>query len=293
MLQQLKQLIVALRPHQWSKNLFVFAALIFAQRLYHWPSVVSALSAFALFCVLSGTIYLVNDLVDLRGDRRHPVKCHRPLAAGKLSLSVAKGTSVLLAVGGVFGSFALGESFGLTATIYLVLMTGYSLFLKNIVIVDVLTVSFGFVLRAVAGAVVIGEPFSSWLLICTMLFAVFIALNKRRHELTLLVGEAVEHRRILGEYNPYLLDQMIAVVTASTLVSYTLYTLNPETVSRLGTERLVWTLPFVLYGIFRYMYLVHRKDQGGSPTKVLLNDRPILFTVVLWVAMIVAIVYHS
>ena len=141
--------------------------------------------------------------------------------------------------------------------------------------------------------VVIGEPFSSWLLICTMLFAVFIALNKRRHELTLLVGEAVEHRRILGEYNPYLLDQMIAVVTASTLVSYTLYTLNPETVSRLGTERLVWTLPFVLYGIFRYMYLVHRKDQGGSPTKVLLNDRPILFTVVLWVAMIVAIVYHS
>ncbi len=292
MVRQLKQLFVSLRPHQWSKNLVVLAALIFAQRLYHWPSLVAAISAFALFCVLSGAVYLINDLVDLERDRRHPVKSRRPLAAGELSPSVAKGASLVLALGGVLGSFALGASFGLTATIYFVLMTGYSLLLKNIVIVDVLTVAFGFVLRAIAGAVAIGEPFSNWLLICTMLLAVFIALNKRRHELTLLAREAVEHRRILGEYSPYLLDQMIAVVTASTLVSYALYTQAPETVSKFGTD-LVWTLPFVLYGILRYMYLVHRRDQGGSPTKVLLNDRPILLTVGLWAAMVVAIVYHS
>jgi 4-hydroxybenzoate polyprenyltransferase len=188
------------------------------------------------------------------------------------------------------GSFALGTSFGLTALIYFLLMVGYSFFLKNVVIVDVLTVSFGFVLRAVAGAVAIGEPFSNWLLICTMLLALFLSLNKRRHELTLLAGGAVGHRRILGEYSPYLLDQMIAVVTASTVVSYALYTQAPETVSKFGTDRLIWTLPFVLYGIFRYLYLVHQKDEGGSPSRVLLNDRPLLAAVALWTAAVIAII---
>jgi 4-hydroxybenzoate polyprenyltransferase len=289
---QLYQLFLSLRPHQWTKNALVFAPLLFAQQLFHPPSVVAAVEAFCLFCLLSGAVYLINDLVDLERDRLHPVKSQRPLASGRLSPSVAKGATWVILVAALGGSFALGTSFGLTALAYFVLMACYSFLLKNIVILDVLTVSMGFVLRAFAGAVAIDVAFSNWLLICTMLGALFLALNKRRHELTLLAADAAEHRRILGEYSPYLLDQMIAVVTASTVVCYALYTQAPETVSKFGTDRLVWTLPFVLYGIFRYLYLVHQKDEGGSPSRVLLNDRPLVVDVVLWTIAVIALIYH-
>jgi 4-hydroxybenzoate polyprenyltransferase len=291
--RQLKQLFISLRPHQWTKNVVVLAALIFAERLYHVPSVLMAGGAFVVFCVLSGAVYLVNDLADLEGDRRHPVKRMRPLPSGALSPSVANAASVALAGVGIAASFAIGGKFAAVAVLYFGAMMAYSLALKNIVVVDVLVVAMGFVLRALAGAVAIGVAFSHWLLICTLLFALFLALAKRRQELTLLAGGAAEHRRILGEYSPYLLDQMIAVVTASTVVSYALYTLAPETISRLGTDRLVWTLPFVLYGILRYLYLVHQKEDGGDPTTVLLNDRPILVTVALWAATVVALIYHG
>lgn len=242
--------------------------------------------------MLSGAVYLMNDLVDLEQDRLHPVKSRRPLASGSLSPALARGSAWFLVTGALGASFAIGPGFGVTALGYFGLMALYSLFLKNIVIVDVLTVSFGFVLRAIAGAVAIDVAFSNWLLICTMLLALFLALNKRRHELTFLAGEAAGHRRILGEYSPYLLDQMIAVVTASTVVCYALYTQAPETLSKFGTDRLVWTLPFVLYGIFRYLYLVHRREEGGNPSRVLLNDRPLLTAVALWVAAVVAIIYR-
>jgi 4-hydroxybenzoate polyprenyltransferase len=291
--RQLRQLLISLRPHQWTKNSVVLAALIFAERLYHLPSLRLAGGGFVVFCVLSGAVYLVNDLVDLEGDRRHPVKRTRPLPSGALSPSVAKAAAVVLALAGLAGSLAIGERFAAVATLYYVAMMAYSLFLKHIVVVDVLVVAMGFVLRALAGAVAIDVAFSHWLLICTLLFALFLALAKRRQELTLLAGGAAEHRRILGEYSPYLLDQMIAVVTASTVVSYALYTLAPETISRFGTDRLVWTLPFVLYGILRYLYLVHQKEEGGNPTKVLLNDRPILVTVALWAATVVTLIYHG
>jgi len=293
LVRQLKQLFISLRPHQWTKNLVVLAALIFAERLYHVPSLRLAGGAFVAFCMLSGAVYLVNDLADLEGDRRHPVKRMRPLAAGLLSTSVAKAAALALAGAGLGGSFAIGARFAAVAVVYFVSMMAYSLALKNVVVVDVLVVAMGFVLRALAGAVAIGVAFSHWLLICTLLFALFLALAKRRQELTLLAGGAAEHRRILGEYSPYLLDQMIAVVTASTVVSYALYTLAPETISRLGTDRLVWTLPFVLYGILRYLYLVHQKEEGGNPTEVLLNDRPILVTVALWAATVVTLIYHG
>ncbi len=291
--RQLKQLFISIRPHQWTKNLLVLAALIFSERLYHAPSVLLAGGAFVVFCVLSGAVYLVNDLFDLEGDRGHPVKRTRPLAAGLLSTSVAKAGALAFAVAGLGGSFAIGARFAAVAVVYFVSMMAYSLALKNVVVVDVLVVAMGFVLRALAGAVAIGVAFSHWLLICTLLFALFLALAKRRQELTLLAGRAAEHRRILGEYSPYLLDQMIAVVTASTVVSYALYTLAPETISRFGTDRLVWTLPFVLYGILRYLYLVHQKEEGGNPTEVLLNDRPILVTVALWAATVVTLIYHG
>ena len=291
--RQLKQLLISLRPHQWTKNLIVLAALIFAKRLFDGPSLTAAALAFGIFCLLSGAIYLVNDLVDVEQDRRHPVKRDRPLARGKLSRVVALAAAVSIVVVGLTGAFLLGTRFGITALVYLMMMTAYSLALKKVVILDVLVVALGFVLRAVAGALAIDVVFGNWLLVCTLLGALFLALAKRRHELTLLADEAAEHRRILGEYSPYLLDQMIAVVTASTLVSYALYTLAPETVDRFGTDRFIWTLPLVLYGIFRYLYLVHRKEAGGDPSRVLLNDRPILVTVALWAAAVVTLIYHG
>ena len=291
--RQLQQLLISLRPHQWTKNLIVLAALIFAERLFDGPSLTAAAIAFGIFCLLSGAVYLVNDLVDVEQDRRHPVKRDRPLASGKLSRVVALTAAVSIVVIGLTGAFLLGTRFGIAALIYFAMMTAYSLALKNVVILDVLVVALGFVLRAVAGALAIDVAFSNWLLVCTLLLALFLALAKRRHELTLLAGEAAEHRRILGEYSPYLLDQMIAVVTASTLVSYAFYTLEQVTVDRFGTDRLIWTLPLVLYGIFRYLYLVHRKEAGGNPTKVLLNDRPILVIVALWAAAVVTLIYHG
>ncbi len=289
----LKHLFISLRPQQWTKNFVVLAALIFAERLYHVPSLLRAGGAFVVFCMLSGAVYLVNDLADLEGDRRHPVKRSRPLPSGALSSSVALAAASFLALFGIAASFVIGGSFAAVAALYFVTMVGYSLALKNFVVLDVLVVAMGFVLRALAGAVAIGVAFSHWLLICTLLLALFLALAKRRQELTLLAEGAAQHRRILGEYSPYLLDQMIAVVTASTVVSYALYTLAPETVSRFGTDRLVWTLPFVLYGILRYLYLVHQKEVGGNPTEVLLNDRPILVTVALWAATVVTLIYHG
>lgn len=289
---QLVYLVSSLRPHQWTKNLILFAALLFARRLDDGASLAASTEAFLIFCLLSGAGYLFNDIVDLERDRLHPVKRTRPLAAGLLAPSLAGWTAMALTGGSLFSAFVLSSWFGVVALSYFLLVAGYSLFLKNVVILDVLAVSFGFVLRAIAGAVAIDVAFSKWLLICTMLLALFLSLNKRRHELTLLAGGAAEHRRILGEYSPYLLDQMIAVVTASTVVCYALYTQAAETVAKFGTDRLVWTLPFVIYGIFRYLYLVHQREEGGNPSRVLLNDRPLLTAVALWAATVIAIIYH-
>lgn len=293
LVRQLNQLLISLRPHQWTKNLIVLAALLFAERLFDVPSLLAACGAFVVFCGLSGVVYLINDLSDLEGDRRHPVKRSRPLPSGELSPALAKWAGAILVVISFSLALVVGRGFASIAALYVVLMTAYSLVLKNVVVLDVLVVALGFVLRAIAGAIAIRVAFSNWLLICTLLLALFLALAKRRQELTLLAGAAAEHRKILGEYSPYLLDQMIAVVTASTVVSYALYTLAPETVEKFGTDRLVWTLPFVLYGILRYLYLVHQKEEGGNPSKVLLNDRPILVTVALWAATVVTLIYHG
>ena len=292
-IREFKFLLIALRPHQWTKNLVVLAALIFAQKLFHWPSVIGAIWAFLIFCVVSGAVYLLNDLVDLKKDRLHPVKRSRPIASGELSKPFSIFVGLILVFIGFFTAISLDIKFGITVIVYFLVMTAYCLVLKNIVIVDVLVVAMGFVLRAVAGAFAINVAVSNWLLVCTLLLALFLALSKRRHELTLLLDEAAEHRSILGEYSSYLLDQMIAVVSASTLVTYGLYASAPETVAKFGTDGLIWTLPFVLYGILRYLYLVHRKAKGGSPTLVLLNDKPILVTVTLWAATVITVIYHG
>src|SRR5262245_26855729 len=285
-------LLISLRPGQWSKNLLVFAGLIFGVRLFDPASVLAAMEAFAIFCILSGIVYLVNDVADRASDQSHPLKKHRPIASGALPVSSAIVAAAIMTLATLAGAFALGHRFGLVAVAYLALQGLYSGLLKHIVIIDVLTIALGFVLRAVAGAVVLDVSISHWLLVCTILLALFVSLAKRRHELVMLASDATSHRPILGEYSAYLLDQMIAVVTASTLIAYIFYTISPETEQKFGTQWLGLTIPFPLYGIFRYLYLVHRREGGGSPADQLLSDRPLLACVTLWVAAVVLIIYY-
>jgi 4-hydroxybenzoate polyprenyltransferase len=242
---------------------------------------------------LSGTVYLLNDVADVERDRLHPLKRRRPIASGALSSRAAILIALGLGLACVGLSVLLGARFVACAAGYLGLNLLYSFRLKELVILDVLSVSLGFVLRAVAGGVAIAVQISDWLLVCTLFLALFLALAKRRHELVSLSDSAAGHRKILAEYSPYLLDQMIAVVTASCVIAYAFYTMAPETVQKYRTERLAWTIPFVLYGIFRYLYLVHQKEQGGSPTDILTTDRPILVNVALWAITIVWIVYTA
>ena len=286
-------LFLSLRPSQWTKNLFVFFGLLFGQRLFDLHAVGQAFGAFAIFCALSGVVYLVNDVADREADRRHPLKRFRPIASGEVSSSAAIALAVVLTVVAVAAAWWLRPAFAAVAIAYVGLLALYSGPLKHLVIIDVLTIAIGFVLRAAGGAVAIDVPISHWLLILTILLALFLALAKRRHELVLLADDATRHRPILEEYSPYLLDQMIAVVTASTLISYVIYTVSPETVQKFQTDYLGFTLPFPLYGIFRYLYLVHQKEGGGSPSDMLLNDRPLLACVALWGIAVAAIIYGA
>lgn len=282
----------SLRPEQWTKNLVLFAGLLFGLRLFEPIAVARSVAAFVIFCALSGVVYLFNDVMDRDADRRHPLKSRRPIASGDLSPQTAILAALVLVTAGLGSAWLLSPAFGLAALAYMTLTSLYSGPLKHIVILDVLTIAFGFVLRAVAGAVVIDVPISHWLLLCTVLLALFLALSKRRHELTLLADGATSHRRILEEYSPYLLDQMIAVVTASTLMGYAFYTVSPETAEKFGTDLLGLTIPFPLYGIFRYLYLVHQKKGGGSPSAMLLTDTPLLVCVALWACAVVLIIYR-
>jgi 4-hydroxybenzoate polyprenyltransferase len=284
-------LLASLRPEQWTKNLLVLAGVVFGGRLLEPPAVAIALAAFAIFCSLSGAVYLFNDVADREADQNHPLKRERPIASGQLSATSAVTAGVVLGIAGVATAFSIGTQFGIVAAAYLAAQILYSFGLKHVVIVDVLMVAAGFVLRAIAGAVAINVPIGHWLLVCTTLLALFLTLSKRRHELTLLAEGATDHRRILEEYSPYLLDQMIGVVTSSTLIAYTVYATSSDTAARLGTAKLGLTIPFVLYGIFRYLYLVHQKSGGGSPATMLLTDRPLLGCVALWAASVVVLMY--
>jgi 4-hydroxybenzoate polyprenyltransferase len=285
-------LIVSVRPGEWTKNLFVFAGLLFGQRLTDPLAVKRAGLAFLLFCALAGVVYLVNDVADRDRDRQHPRKRNRPIASGALGVPTALGAAAVLTACGLGAAWWLGRDFFAVAAGYLLLLVLYSGPLKHVVIIDVLTIAIGFVLRVAAGAVAIGVPISQWLLICTILLALFLGLSKRRHEIVLLADGAIGHRRILEEYSPYLLDQMIGVVTASTLMAYILYATSHETAEKIGTSLLGLTIPFPLYGIFRYLYLVHRKEGGGSPAELLLNDRPLLACVALWAVGVAVIIYR-
>jgi 4-hydroxybenzoate polyprenyltransferase len=282
--------LVSLRPRQWVKNLFVFAAVIFSQKLFT-PLIWPAAGAFVIFCALSGAMYLINDVADADKDRLHPVKRHRPIAAGTLSRGAAITLAVALLLASLAASFRLSWRFGLVALAYGALLVAYSAWLKHLVILDVLTLAVGFVLRAVAGAEAVHVDISGWLVICTILIALFLALGKRRHEYLTLKGAAAAHRPILSEYSEGFLDQMISVVTASTVTAYALYTMSPETVAKFHTHLLPLTLPFVLYGIFRYLYLLYRRELGGNPSDLLVNDKALLVNAVLWMLALIVIIY--
>ena len=284
-------LLEAMRPRQWTKNLFVFAGVIFGHRLTDPWAVGTSIAAFLVFCLLSSGVYLINDLVDAERDRQHPTKRDRPIASGRLAPGVARTAAIGLVVISLAWAWAITWQFAVLALIYVLLNLAYTLRLKHVVILDVLCIAIFFVLRAAAGAAAIDVTISHWLLICTILIALFIALSKRRHELVLLSNGAGNHRASLMEYSPYLLDQMIAVVTASTLMAYILYTVDARTVHEFGSDRLSYTIPFVIFGIFRYLYLVHQKGEGGNPDRIIVSDRQFLVNLLLWGMTVGLVIY--
>ena len=280
-----------LRPAQWPKNVFVLAPLFLAQKLGEPEALRAAAIAFVAFCLASSAVYIINDIRDRDEDRRHPLKSRRPIASGELGITSAGVAGILLLL--VAGSLAwsLGVTFAGLLGFYLLINLLYSTGLKRIVILDVMILSLGFVLRVAGGAAAIRVEVSSWLFLCTIFLALFLAFSKRRHELVLLDDGAAGQRQVLGQYNKTFLDQMINVVTASCVISYALYATDAETVAKIGTKNLVLTVPMVLFGVFRYLYLVYQHTDDRSPTEVLLHDVPFLVNVVLWGLAVLWIVY--
>ena len=290
-MQLIPSLFLSTRPRQWPKNALVFAALIFSKNAFHPPMLVKTVAGFFVLCMITGATYLFNDIIDRHNDRNHPEKSKRPIAAGVLGVRTAAVAALIISLTGLVTAWLLERDFFILALVYLLLQLGYSILLKRVVILDVLAITSGFVLRVLAGAVIIHVAISSWLLVCTFLLALFLALCKRRHELTLLGQKADVHRTVLVDYSIPLLDQMISVTTASTVVAYTLYTMSEQTLAKFKTESLVYTVPFVIYGIFRYLYLVHIRKAGGSPEALLLTDPPLIIGIVLWAITAGAIIY--
>ncbi len=287
----IENLWVSMRPKQWIKNTLLYAALIFSQNVFQREMVWKNSLAFLFFCFLSSGVYLFNDLLDAEEDRRHPLKRERPIAAGKVTGLQAMVAASLLSLISIYGAFSLTFGFGVLCVGYLALQILYSLFLKRMAIIEIFAIAAGFFLRVVGGAKAIEVPISSWLLICTLFLSLFLGLGKRRHELILLGEEAQHHRRVLTEYNIPLLDQMVGVATAGTVISYSLYTLSLETVKKFHTENLWYTVPIVLYGIFRYLYLVYRREEGGHPEMIFFQDRSLLLTILLYVIVVGVILY--
>ena len=288
---RLRALLRGLRPTQWTKNGAVLAGLIFAHRVGDLASIRATLLAILAFCAISSATYLGNDIVDREADRRHPVKRNRPIASGELPVPLAIGAAVALALGSLALSIYLGVGFTVCVLLYVAVQIAYSLVLKHLVIVDVFAIASGFVLRVIAGAVAIDVPISHWLQLCTLLLALFLALAKRYAEVKLLADDAREHRPILADYDPRLLDQLLSIVAACAVLAYALYTVAPETVSKFQGDRLKFTVPFVLFGLFRYLFLVHKRGSGGQPERVLLRDRPTQVNLLLYVAVVAWAIY--
>ena len=288
---ELEYILISMRPPQWVKNALLFVGLIFSRQLFNVDLLFKVVLGFALFSLGASSIYLFNDIRDMGEDTRHPEKRGRPLPAGKLRIPTAYGASVLLAGTALIGSYLLEPTFFLILVIYLVVNTAYSITIKHVVILDVMCIAFGFVLRVLAGTTLAQVRPSDWLLICTISLSLFLGFSKRRHELAVIGAGAANHRKVLSDYSVGFLDQMIGIAAASAVISYALYTVAGDTVARFGTRNLVFTIPFVLYGIFRYLYLIHHKRVGGNPTTAVLTDIPLLLNALLWFAAVMLIIY--
>ncbi|PLR78262.1 decaprenyl-phosphate phosphoribosyltransferase [Bacillus sp. V3-13] len=277
-------LLKQVRIKQWTKNLLVFAAILFSIEIATVEMVIRSLVGFLLFCFISGCVYILNDYADRHADREHPEKRHRPMASGALNPQVALFFGAFLFLISLFTAFYLNILFGIILIFYFIINVAYSFKLKHVVIVDIMVIAAGFVLRAIGGGVVIGVPFTPWFLLCTLLLALFLAISKRRHELYLLQNNMGAHRKVLEFYSPDLLNQFNSIVTTATIITYSLFTFTSG-----RTIHLMWTIPFVIYGIFRYLYLIHMEDKGGKPEKVLVEDRHILITVILYAITVVTV----
>jgi 4-hydroxybenzoate polyprenyltransferase len=286
-------MIRLLRPAHWAKNVFVLAPLVFAQRLNDPVALNNGLMAFAAFCLASSAVYLFNDIRDREEDRLHPMKRLRPIAAGDVTVLTATILGLILATVSLTLASSLGWPFFIILAIYLVLNQLYSAGLKHTVILDVMIVSLGFVLRVLAGGAAVHVQVSAWLLLCTFFIALFLAFSKRRHELILLAEDASGQRPVLSHYSPAFLDQMINVVTASTVVAYAMYAISPETAEKFHTRHLIYTIPMVLFGIFRYLYLIYQRPSNRNPTEAILRDPPFLINMVLWGLAALWIVYRG
>jgi 4-hydroxybenzoate polyprenyltransferase len=287
-----------MRIYQWTKNLVLFAGLVFTLKFFEGPYVAAAAAGFLAFSLAVSGVYLLNDVIDVERDRLHPEKRHRAVASGALPAGAAAACGLALLAGGLGGCFLLGPRFGTTALAYAALTLGYSLFFKQVVLLDVVSIALGFVLRATAGVELMRDrapagaapiELSPWLLVCAFFLALFLAIGKRRHELSVLEGDASRHRGALGGYNAKLLDQLVAVVTSATVLSYSVYTIAPETLAKFDERPLYLTIPLVLYGIFRYLYLMYAEEKGGNPSEHLYRDRATLVNVILWCAAVMAI----
>ncbi len=285
-------LLKTMRPQQWTKNAVVFAALVFDVKLTQPYYLSRTMAAFVLLCLLSSAVYIINDLVDIGKDRQHPTKRSRPLAAGTLSKGVAIAAAIALVAAALGGAFALDGEFAALALLYFAFNVLYSFWLKNVVIVDVLVVAAGFVLRVSAGVALVDVVrFSPWLYVCMTLLALFMVLGKRRREITLLTDNANNHRSVLANYNLQLIDQLISIVSTATVVAYTFYTFSAENLPK--NHAMMLTTPFVLYGVFRYLYLIHVRHEGGAPDELVLKDKPLLATFVMWGLAAVGVLYFS
>lgn len=280
-------ILKSMRPKQWTKNGFVFAGLVFSKSFFSVELVIRSIYAFLLFSAVSGSVYIINDVIDRKKDMLHPRKCKRPIASGKLKpLEALVAAGFILAIA-LFLAFMLDFKLFLVLAGYALMVLAYSLVLKNIVILDVIIIAMGFVLRTVGGTAVINVKISPWLIVCTILLALFLALNKRKSELLVLSDNATNHRKILNEYTPELIDQMLGVVTSTIVMSYSLYTFSAG-----KSYYMMFTIPFVLYGIFRYQYLAATTDMGGSPELALLKDKPLMINVILWAITSIIIVVN-
>ncbi len=285
-------LLTSMRLHQWVKNLFVLAPLLFGQKLADLPAVGSALVALCVFCLLSSSLYIFNDWIDSDEDRAHPEKSKRPISSGDLSEPLALSFSAALAAVGLLVSWSLGSFFTAIAGAYAVLVFAYCISFKRYIVLDCIVIASGFVLRVVGGAAAISVIPTHWLIVCTFLLALFLAFSKRRQELLALSGKAVGHRKVLGQYSVKYLEQVNVILIGAAIVSYALYTVAPETVSRFGTDALIYGTVFVIYGMLRYLALIDDPANGGNPSKMLLKDRPLQFAVAAWALYNAIIIYR-